>query len=40
VNFQFLVDSVNYDARYADLLFEVITRRYQLHRPVVLTTNK
>jgi DNA replication protein DnaC len=29
-----------YDTRYADLLFEVITRRYQLHRPTVLTTNK
>jgi DNA replication protein DnaC len=29
-----------YDTRYADLLFEVITRRYQLHRPLVLTTNK
>ncbi len=25
---------------YADLLFEVITRRYQLHLPVILTTNK
>jgi DNA replication protein DnaC len=37
------VDEVGYlayDARYADLLFEVITRRYQLRRPVVLTTNK
>jgi DNA replication protein DnaC len=29
-----------YDTRYADLLFEVITRRYQLRRPTVLTTNK
>jgi DNA replication protein DnaC len=29
-----------YDTRYADLLFEVITRRYQLRRPIVLTTNK
>lgn len=28
-----------YDNRYADLLFEVVTRRY-LHRPIVLTTNK
>ena len=28
-----------YDTRYADLLFEVITRRYQL-RSIVLTTNK
>jgi DNA replication protein DnaC len=37
------VDEVGYlayDARYADLLFEVITRRYQLRRPLVLTTNK
>ena len=30
---------LSYDARYADLLFEVITRRYQ-RRSVVLTTNK
>ena len=29
----------SYDARYADLLFEVVTRRYQ-NRPIVLTTNK
>jgi DNA replication protein DnaC len=29
-----------YDTRYADLLFEVITRRYQLRRPTFLTTNK
>jgi len=28
-----------YDNRYADLLFEVVTRRY-LQRPIVLTTNK
>ena len=37
------VDEVGYlayDTRYADLLFEVITRRYQLRRPVVLTTNR
>ena len=26
--------------RYADLLFEVITRRYQNERSIVLTTNK
>ncbi len=31
---------LSYDSRYADLLFEVITRRYQAQRPVVLTTNK
>jgi DNA replication protein DnaC len=37
------VDEVGYlayDTRYADLLFEVITRRYQLRRPIVLTTNR
>lgn len=34
------VGYLSYDARYADLLFEVITRRYQLHRCVILTTNK
>ncbi len=30
---------LSYDARYADLLFEVITRRYQ-EGPLVVTTNK
>ena len=30
---------LNYDNRYADLLFEVVTRRY-LARPVLITTNK
>ena len=30
----------SYDARYADLLFEVVTRRYQQQRPILLTTNK
>ena len=37
-----VVDEVGYlayDARYADLLFEVVTRRYQQHS-IVLTTNK
>lgn len=29
-----------YDTRYADLLFEVVTRRYDQQRPVLLTTNK
>ena len=29
-----------YDARYADLLFEVVSRRYQQQRPRLLTTNK
>jgi DNA replication protein DnaC len=33
------VGYLSYDARYADLLFEVITRRYQ-QRSVILTTNK
>jgi DNA replication protein DnaC len=31
---------LSYDSRYADLLFEVITRRYQTHKPIVLSTNK
>jgi len=30
---------LSYDARYADLLFEVVTRRYE-HRSIVVTTNK
>ena len=30
---------LSYDSRYADLLFEVITRRYQ-QRPTIVTTNK
>jgi len=34
------VGYLSYDARYADLLFEVVTRRYQAKRPIVLTTNK
>jgi len=34
------VGYLSYDARYADLLFEVVTRRYELQRPVLLTTNK
>ena len=29
-----------YDPRYADLLFEVVSRRYQQQRPILLTTNK
>ena len=33
------VGYLSYDARYADLLFEVVTRRYQ-QRPIILTTNK
>jgi DNA replication protein DnaC len=37
------VDEVGYLAygtRHADLLFEVVTRRYELGRPLLLTTNK
>jgi DNA replication protein DnaC len=34
------VGYLSYDNRYADLLFEVITRRYESERSVVLTTNK
>jgi DNA replication protein DnaC len=33
------VGYLSYDTRYADLLFEVVTRRYQ-QRSVILTTNK
>lgn len=33
------VGYLSYDARYADLLFEVITRRYQ-QRSLIVTTNK
>ena len=34
------VGYLSYDPRYADLLFEVITRRYELQRPILLSTNK
>jgi DNA replication protein DnaC len=34
------VGYLSYDARYADLLFEVVTRRANEKRPIVLTTNK
>jgi DNA replication protein DnaC len=34
------VGYLSYDTRYADLLFEVVTRRYQAGKPIVLTTNK
>jgi len=34
------VGYVSYDNRYADLLFEVVTRRYDAERAVMLTTNK
>ena len=33
------VGYLSYDARYADLFFEVVSRRY-LQRPILLTTNK
>jgi DNA replication protein DnaC len=34
------VGYLSYDTRYADLLFEVVTRRYHEKRPIILTTNK
>ena len=34
------VGYLSYDARYADLLFEVVTRRYNEQRPIIITTNK
>lgn len=34
------VGYLSYDARYADLLFEVVTRRYEQRRPILLTTNR
>jgi DNA replication protein DnaC len=34
------VGYLSYNARFADLLFEVISRRYQSCRPILLTTNK
>ena len=34
------VGYLSYDARHADLLFEVITRRYEKNKSIVLTTNK
>jgi DNA replication protein DnaC len=34
------VGYLSYDARYADLLFEVVTRRYEGPRSIVLSTNK
>jgi len=33
------VGYLSYDTRYADLLFEVVTRRYHEKRPIILTTN-
>jgi phage tail protein X len=34
------VGYLSYDSRYADLLFEVVTRRYDTQKPVLLSTNK
>jgi len=34
------VGYLSYDSRYADLLFEVVTRRYEAPRSIVLSTNK
>lgn len=34
------VGYLSYDARHADLLFEVVTRRYEKSKSIVLTTNK
>lgn len=34
------VGYLSYNNRYADLLFEVVTRRYEANRPILLSTNK
>jgi len=34
------VGYLSYDSRYADLLFEVVTRRYEMAKPIALSTNK
>lgn len=34
------VGYLSYSSRYADLLFEVVTRRYEAQRPVLVSTNK
>jgi DNA replication protein DnaC len=34
------VGYLSYDNRYADLLFEVVTRRYETEKPIMLSTNK
>ena len=34
------VGYLSYDNRYADLLFEVVTRRYDALKPILLSTNK
>jgi DNA replication protein DnaC len=34
------VGYLSYSDRYADLLFEVVTRRYDAHKPILVSTNK
>lgn len=34
------VGYLSYSPRYADLLFEIVTRRYDVQRPILVTTNK
>jgi DNA replication protein DnaC len=34
------VGYLSYSSRYADLLFEVVTRRYDASKPILLSTNK
>ncbi len=34
------VGYLSYDGRYGDLLFEVVTQRYEAERPIILSTNK
>jgi len=34
------VGYLSYSSRYADLLFEVVTRRYDAQRPILVSTNK
>jgi DNA replication protein DnaC len=34
------VGYLSYNSRYADLLFEVVTRRYDASKPILLSTNK
>lgn len=34
------VGYLSYSSRYADLLFEVVTRRYEAHRAIFVSTNK
>jgi DNA replication protein DnaC len=34
------VGYLSYSPRYADLLFEIVTRRYEVQKPILVTTNK